>query len=191
MERCCWYPFLILPVTTIIYSSQLLIYLSTWSWYTNSWGDFVVHFPSQSFNFIILTFINRTKMICFEVKMTVYDKQYTFTHTHPQLHPKRHTHPNPPKPEKYKLPDYLNLFLRVKFLQNPLISPSCKRSNRSFLANFSYPSFECWILKSSSGSLRNWRRLGNWGVSTMVRPHWKLNWSISKDDELRKLEIDF
>ena len=108
-----------------------------------SWGDFVVHFPSQSFNFIILTFINRTKMICFEVKMTVYDKQYTFTHTHPQLHPKRHTHPNPPKPEKYKLPDYLNLFLRVKFLQNPLISPSCKRSNRSFLANFSYPSFEC------------------------------------------------
>ena len=52
--------------------------------------------------------------------MTVYDKQYTFTHTHPHLPPKRHTHLNPPKPEKYKLPDYLNLFLRVKFLQIPL-----------------------------------------------------------------------
>ena len=57
-------------------------------------------------------------MICFEVKMTGYDKQYTFTHTYPHLLQKSHPSTSTKTWKKnYKFPDYLNLFLRVKFLQ--------------------------------------------------------------------------
>ena len=38
-------------------------------------------------------------MTCFEVKMTGYEKQYTFTHNHIHLLQESNNHPNPPKLE--------------------------------------------------------------------------------------------
>ena len=103
MERCCWYPLLILPVTTIIYSCQLLMYLFHLKliYEFKSWGDFIVYFPLTRVSISLSSLLStELKMICFEVKMTGCDKHYHFHPRPPHVPPKRHTHPNLPKPER-------------------------------------------------------------------------------------------
>ena len=77
-----------------------------------SWGDFIVYFPLTRLS-ISSPSLSSTEleMLCFQVKMTVCDKQYTFTHTHPNLLQKSHTHPNPPKLERKTLNCQMTLII--------------------------------------------------------------------------------
>ena len=84
-----------------------------------SWGDFIVYFSLTRVS-VSLSSLSSAKleMICFQVKITGYDEEYTLPHP-PTLTPKK-SHPSKPtktRTKNYKLSDYLNLFLRVKFLQ--------------------------------------------------------------------------
>ena len=82
------------------------------------------------------------KMICFEVKMTGYDKQYTFTHTYPHLLQKVtpiHIHQN--LKEKLQIPRLLKLVLKGKVSADhprtvPPLRDLVRPLLRPFLANF-------------------------------------------------------
>ena len=79
-----------------------------------SWGDFIVYFSLTRVS-VSLSSLSSAKL---EMIMTGYDEEYTLPHP-PTLTPKK-SHPSKPtktQTKNYKLSDYLNLFLRVKFLQ--------------------------------------------------------------------------
>ena len=102
---------LFMPVIDVSFNLKL-VYKS------KSWGDFIVYFSLTRVS-ISLSSSSSTEleMICFQVKMTGYDEEYTLPHP-PTLTPKK---PHLSKPTKtptknYKLSDYLNLFLRIEFL---------------------------------------------------------------------------
>ena len=77
-------------------------------------------------------------MICFEVKMTGYDKQYTFTHTYPHLLQKVtpiRIHQN--LKEKLQIPRLLKLVLKGKVsADNPRTVPPLRDLVRPLLRPF-------------------------------------------------------
>ena len=101
-----------------------------------AWGDFIVYFSLTRVS-ISSSSLSSTEleMVCFQVKMTGYDKKYTLPHP-PTLAPKKSHLSKPtkmPKMKNYKFSDYLNLFLRVNCCRYTLSSLYFKRFSRSLL----------------------------------------------------------
>ena len=103
---------LFMPVIDVSFSLKLV-------YKYKSWGDLIVYFSLTRVSVSLSSVSSiELEMICFQVKMTDYDKEYTLPHP-PTLIPKT-SHPSKPtktRTKNCKLSNYLNLFLRVKFLQ--------------------------------------------------------------------------
>ena len=80
-----------------------------------------MYFPLAKISISLLSLSStEPKMIYFEVKMTGYDKQYTFTYTHPHRPQESHTHPNSQKSEgKTQIVRLLKLVLKSKVSADP------------------------------------------------------------------------